>query len=192
MFMYHGTFLKNIEKNIPFLLMLGTFLIIPGLSPLILIFYLLFSFKKKPKDIPFKTSLFLFLSILFLSVPIIVLINYLSSVLLENFNQQDIVQSVRKNINFVIILSLIIISPLIEELFFRGILLKQLTPFTGPFWGIIISSVYFSLIHFNILASPTLFVFSLILGIIFIITQNLIYCFLLHSVFNGTMLIFIL
>ena len=53
--MYHGTFLKNIEKNIPFLLMLGTFLIIPGLSPLVIIFYLLFSSKKKPKDIPFKT-----------------------------------------------------------------------------------------------------------------------------------------
>ena len=184
--------LENITTSIPFLLILGTFFIIPGLSLFILIFYLLFSHNIKSKKIHIKNSLLLFFSILFLSAPIIILINHCSYVLLENFNQQDIVYSVKKDINLNRVINLVIIAPLLEELYFRGILLKHLITFNGPFWAIIISSVYFTIIHFNVLASPTLFVLSIILGIIFVSTQNLIYCLLLHSVFNGIMLIFIL
>ena len=111
--------LKNITTSIPFLLILGTFFIIPGLSLFILIYYLLFSLNTKSKKIYIKNSLLLFFSILFLSAPIIILINHCSYVLLENFNQQDIIYSLKKDINLNRVINLVIIAPLLEELYFR-------------------------------------------------------------------------
>ena len=182
---------KIFSINTPLLFALGVIFVIPGLSPLLLIVYFLFYFDLKCSKIRHQHSLFLSLYILLLLIPILILTNYCSSLLFEDFKKQDIVYSVQNNLNFLKILLLIFISPLIEELYFRRILLNRLIFLIGPFWAIIITSIYFTIIHFNILASPNFFIFSIILGVIYMTTKSLIQCIILHSTFNTVMLLFI-
>ncbi len=83
-----------------------------------------------------------------------------------------------------------LLAPIIEEFFFRGILLKRLLP-GGEMFAIISTSVFFGLFH----ANPFQILFSFAVGIslayITIRTGRLVYATLLHIIinsFNGVLL----
>lgn len=83
------------------------------------------------------------------------------------------------------LISTLIVSPICEELFFRKLLLKKLMEHNSKKIGIIISSLCFAIIHFEIPFNliPT-FVFGIISSLIFIKTKKIRYSILLHFLAN--------
>ena len=81
--------------------------------------------------------------------------------------------------------SILIVSPIFEELFFRKYLLNKLMEQNSQKIGIIISSLCFAIIHietpFNLI--PT-FISGIISSLIFIKTKKIGYSILLHFLFN--------
>lgn len=83
------------------------------------------------------------------------------------------------------ITSIIILAPIIEELFYRRFLLEKLVQKNGRVISLIVSSLCFSIIHLERPNSliPT-FIVGIILGLIYLTTKKIIYPIILHFIFN--------
>lgn len=81
----------------------------------------------------------------------------------------------------------VVIAPLAEELFFRGVLLQLLARASGRAWfGVFASGVLFGLIHLSVPATVLpLIVLGLILGYVRVRTASLTACVVLHALFNA-------
>ncbi len=80
------------------------------------------------------------------------------------------------------LLLLLVYSPLIEELIFRGILLQRWSLKWGLRWGIVASSVLFGLLH---LSNPIgLTLFGLVMGLLYVRTRSLWVPIACHSLNN--------
>ncbi len=66
----------------------------------------------------------------------------------------------------VLMLFLAVGAPIVEELFFRGLLLRSLSRAFGPVVGIAGSALVFGLAHFELLQLPALILFGVILGLL--------------------------
>ena len=97
----------------------------------------------------------------------------------------------KEDLSLKLLISLLVIAPLFEEFYFRGILINYFKDKFGPFWIVLLSSFYFSFIHYNIAASPTLFVLGILLGIVAFISNSIIYSIFIHMLFNSIMIFFI-
>jgi membrane protease YdiL (CAAX protease family) len=64
----------------------------------------------------------------------------------------------------VLVLFVVVGAPIVEELFFRGLLLRSLERRLSPRWALVSSSVVFGLFHFQALQLPALVVFGLVAG----------------------------
>jgi membrane protease YdiL (CAAX protease family) len=65
----------------------------------------------------------------------------------------------------VVLLFIAIGAPLVEELFFRGLLLRSLAEWVNPVAAVIMSGLLFALAHFETLQFAGLAVFGIILGV---------------------------
>lgn len=84
--------------------------------------------------------------------------------------------------------SLVIVAPITEEYIFRGILLHRFTHKWGKTVGIIVSSVMFGAVHFNIHAI-SIGVGGLLYALVYLRTRNLLFPILLHSIHNAYVLV---
>lgn len=175
------------------IILLGIGFIFPGLIPVIIVLAYLDNTLKRVYSTDYKKSIHDIIRITFGFLPIIITINLLSSMLLNDYSIQESVKSLKeeKSLHFKNIISIVILYPFIEEIYFRGILLKSLCKKIGIFWGVNLASLYFTIVHFNILASPTLFVLGLLLGIVSYISGSILFSFILHALFNLLMLLII-
>lgn len=86
---------------------------------------------------------------------------------------------------FILFIKIVILTPIFEELFVRGVLYNSFKLKYGIFIGIFLSSFFFGLIH----VLPFLIVATFILGVGFSIiyekTKNIFYNILLHSLINS-------
>lgn len=127
--------------------------------------------------------------------PILFLIGFFSSILLEGFAAQESVRKLQ-NGNYsnigIIILTACIIAPITEELIFRGMIYPLLKKEIGVFWGCVISSIVFSVIHYNVLSFAVLFAFSCCLTYLYEKYNTLLVPIISHSTFNGIMISLIL
>jgi len=142
-------------------------------------------FKKFPH---FLKSFSLFILVLFLTLLI-------SKLLLSDFSEQAIVNQSRSftiENNLREIFSICIISPILEELFFRFAFYRSLKHYLGFFLSILVTSFIFSVIHSNVLAMPALFILGFYLNFTFLRFQNILYPIALHILFNSIMLFFIM
>jgi len=88
-----------------------------------------------------------------------------------------------------IILSAVVLAPLAEELFFRGLLQSLLRNFMSPWAAIVISSFLFALMHFAVIRSvPPLLLFGLVLGYTYEHRGRLLAPIAIHALFNAAML----
>ncbi len=78
----------------------------------------------------------------------------------------------------------VIIGPLVEEIVFRGLILRGLLGHTRPWAAIFVSAVLFALMHFNPAQLPVALALGLALGWIYMRTRSLGLCFLGHGVNN--------
>ena len=76
-------------------------------------------------------------------------------------------------------------APIVEELFFRGLVLRSLSRWLGPVVGIVGSAVVFGLAHFELLQLPGLILFGVILGILADRTGRLGPGIVAHAAFNA-------
>lgn len=84
----------------------------------------------------------------------------------------------------VLALVLAIGAPLVEELFFRGLLLRAVANRFGTGWGVAGSSVLFALVHFEALQFPALLIFGIVLGVLAVRTGRLGPGIAAHAAFN--------
>lgn len=87
----------------------------------------------------------------------------------------------------VVLLVLIVVigAPIIEELFFRGLLLRSFENRFGRRWGLVISSAIFGSLHLQPLQFPALFAVGLILGYLAQRTDRLGPSIFAHFAFNA-------
>lgn len=88
----------------------------------------------------------------------------------------------------VLIISSVIIGPIIEEILFRYILIRNLRCFNGRVLSVIISSVIFSLFHNGLVGVFYSLVLGLVLGSIYIRKMNIANSIIVHSFANLTSL----
>jgi hypothetical protein len=75
-------------------------------------------------------------------------------------------------------------APIVEELFFRGLVLRSLQRRFGDTWAIIGSALVFGLAHFEWLQLPALVALGVILGIMAVNTKRLGLSIFTHAGFN--------
>ncbi len=67
-------------------------------------------------------------------------------------SSQDVVKTFERNLalweQVAFVLAVAVLTPIVEELLFRGILLRSLLRRTSPFWAVFGSALIFSLVHF--------------------------------------------
>ena len=79
----------------------------------------------------------------------------------------------------------IVAAPLFEELLFRGLIQNGVTRLTRqPWFGILVASILFAIIH-PWWTIPPIFVLSVLLGYVYHRTQNLWAATLMHALFNA-------
>jgi membrane protease YdiL (CAAX protease family) len=109
--------------------------------------------------------------------------------LLELFHVQPEPQVAEQFINqadpLIAILATVVVAPIAEELFFRGVAFNAWAREYGLRAGIVLSALVFGLIHGSVAAFVPIFVLGLALAIIYRRTGNLASNIALHATFNG-------
>ena len=85
-------------------------------------------------------------------------------------------------LSFYLVVSLC--APLWEELIFRGFLLVSLTRFLPPRWAVVVTALVFALCHFRLETVAPLLLLGLVLGGVYMRTNNLMPPILVHSLWN--------
>lgn len=78
-----------------------------------------------------------------------------------------------------------LLAPLVEEILMRGFVLRGLAPLYGPLPALLISSVLFALLHFNMVQTFSALICGLILGLLYLHTGSLLCCVLAHAGYNA-------
>lgn len=77
-----------------------------------------------------------------------------------------------------------LLGPVLEEIFFRGILLQQFLKRYSPLKAILFSALLFASSHLRLLDQGSIIIYGIILGYIFYKTNSIVSCILVHSIFN--------
>ncbi len=85
----------------------------------------------------------------------------------------------------VLFLMIVVIAPVVEELFFRGFALPALLARFGTWPAVLLSSLWFAASHFQVIQFPGLLAVGLALAFARVRTKRLIPCIVLHMAFNG-------
>ena len=130
------------------------------------------------------------------SWPLFLVISVFSSFCFGEYSEQDIVSKIRKlgystELISILVMS-VIISPIIEEIYFRKILYTSAKKYLGVFWSGIINSLLFSVVHLNLHSFPVLIMLGMILTLIYENDGSIISPIVFHASFNIIMITFIL
>jgi membrane protease YdiL (CAAX protease family) len=80
---------------------------------------------------------------------------------------RDLVDLVHGNGGVVVLTLLVVVgAPVVEELFFRGLLQRSLHRRLGPVWAVALSALAFGLAHQELLQLPALVAFGIVLGVL--------------------------
>lgn len=83
-------------------------------------------------------------------------------------------------------LMVVLVAPVVEELFYRGLVLRSLEKRRWPRWAVVVgSAALFAAMHFQVLQFPGLFAFGVVLALMTVITGRLGPAIWAHAGFNG-------
>jgi uncharacterized protein len=100
---------------------------------------------------------------------------------------QELSQKARGGVGVVLLVVLVVLgAPIIEELFFRGLVLRSFQAGHRDGLALIGSAVMFAMAHFQVLQFPGLLLFGLVAGYAAQRTQRLGLCMAIHLGFNLT------
>ena len=86
---------------------------------------------------------------------------------------------------FCLLLLAVVVAPIVEEALFRGILLPVLMKKMGLGTAVVVSSLFFAVIHQHLPSIAPLFVLALVLAMLYIHSGSLWAPIVLHGIFNG-------
>ena len=147
----------------------------------VIILYFVFKLRH---DLPTKDELLKVFSFDLLKyVLLIVLLNifvsygflYLSDFILKAFPSLNFLSGLNNISNSIIgigLISTVIISPIAEELIFRGVFLNRLKLIVPPLFAVLISSLFFASLH-SYGSITSAFIFALCMAILYIKTDNI-------------------
>ena len=81
-------------------------------------------------------------------------------------------------------ISVTVVSPLMEELIFRGLILKLFHRFLNFAIANVLQALLFGIYHMNLVQGLYAFLLGILIGCIFYLTRNILYCVLFHFVLN--------
>lgn len=85
----------------------------------------------------------------------------------------------------VVVVGVVVVAPFVEEMYFRGLLLRALWGRMGRVLTVALSAVLFGLAHVQLLQLPALVVFGLVAGTLVVATRRLAPAMWAHAAFNG-------
>lgn len=77
-----------------------------------------------------------------------------------------------------------VLAPIIEEILMRGYLLDGLSINYGSIIALLVSSLLFALLHFNMVQTFSAFVCGIVLGLLYLQTGSIFCCILTHAGYN--------
>jgi uncharacterized protein len=83
------------------------------------------------------------------------------------------------------VLAIVVLAPIAEEVFFRGVVFNALLREAGPRWAYFGSAALFAVIHLSLIAAVPLFLLGLAFAWVYQRTQNLLAPIVMHAVVNG-------
>jgi len=83
-----------------------------------------------------------------------------------------------------LILSATVVAPIYEEIIFRGVLLKGMSKKINPAIALVVSALFFAVVHFNIPQGINAFLLGLVIGFIYITTDSIYLCIFAHFINN--------
>jgi membrane protease YdiL (CAAX protease family) len=89
-----------------------------------------------------------------------------SSVVTSTFNELF-------NFKILALITVLLVSPIYEEIIFRGLILNALRERHSETLSIVISAILFSIVHLNLVQCVNTFLIGLILGLIYVKTESL-------------------
>ena len=98
-------------------------------------------------------------------------------------NYQQTIQSIISS-PIVSLIDFCIFAPILEELLMRGFILNGLSVNYGIIVALLISSILFALLHFNIAQIIPSFICGIILGLIYLYTGSILSCIFAHMGYN--------
>lgn len=96
---------------------------------------------------------------------------------------QETIQSLTKS-PITSLLHVCIIAPIIEETLMRGFALEGLKNTYGIIEALLLSALFFALLHFNMVQTLSAFVCGIILGLLYIKTNSILCCIIAHCGYN--------
>jgi len=88
--------------------------------------------------------------------------------------------------NFMIeFLAISIFAPVLEEITFRGIVLKRLSKMTGKHTAVFLQALIFGVIHLNLLQGTYTFFLAIFIGYIYLWFDSIWYAIAIHLAYNG-------
>jgi membrane protease YdiL (CAAX protease family) len=84
----------------------------------------------------------------------------------------------------ILILTVVVVAPIYEEIIFRGILLKGMANKINPNIALVISAIFFAIVHLNIPQGINAFFLGLIIGFIYLSTGSIYLSIFAHFVNN--------
>lgn len=96
---------------------------------------------------------------------------------------QNTLQSLSKT-PVISLIQVCILAPIIEEILMRGFLLNGLEVNYGTTIALIVSSILFALLHFNMVQTLSAFVCGIVLGMLYLYTDSIFCCILTHAGYN--------
>ena len=97
---------------------------------------------------------------------------------------QDILNAEDPTVLMLLGLGAVILAPITEEILFRGFCQTYLCRGLSAWQGILVTSFLFAAVHMNLASIPPLFVLSVFLGAICVLTRSLWAPIFLHMLFN--------
>ncbi|MGH4126099.1 MAG: lysostaphin resistance A-like protein [Clostridium sp.] len=84
----------------------------------------------------------------------------------------------------ILILSAAVVAPIYEEIIFRGILLKGMAKKINPTIALVVSAVFFAVVHLNVPQGINAFFLGLVIGFIYLTTESIYLSIFAHFINN--------
>jgi len=94
----------------------------------------------------------------------------------------------------VVLLTMLVVvaAPVVEELFFRGLVLRSIQARYSDWLAVVGSAVLFALVHFQPVQLPALILFGIVVGYLALRTKRLGMSIFAHAGFNATTIVYLL
>ena len=105
---------------------------------------------------------------------------------------QDLADRATGASTVLLVLVVVVGAPIVEELVYRGLLQRSMATVAGAVPALVLTSIWFSLIHFSPVEYPGLFLAGLVFGAGVVLTGRIGPAIVTHAAFNATGIVMVL